>query len=148
MIQNILKLVIVFICIQAVLLLSGACGTSAMSHLEPIISGQLVAQSYLVPGDAASFPTTVRMSLWIRDTALPVSSASIDIDGEGPQQPVIGELRLFGKLVPQAAETMYYFDFAWEGPDDTMSKVTVNTATGTYSEDVILRLDWLAEWPY
>lgn len=143
-----INLVIRLVCILAISFFTAACGSSARPGIGPVIRELVVARSYLASGEMDTFPTTVRMSLWISDIALPVDSATIDIDGDGPQQPINADVRFFGKLDPQDGGTTYYFDFAWDGPDDTMSQVTVNTAAGTYSENVTLRLDWLAEWPY
>lgn len=128
-------------------LVFSSCGSSKY-HIGPIILSQANASAYLAPDSSPEMPTTVRIRIWVWDKNLPISSASIDPDGNGEQESISGDLHEMGKLNQRDGGTNFYFDFEWEGPDETMAEVTIVCAADAYSDDVWLQLDLLPPWPY
>ncbi len=127
--------------------LSG-CGSSGGNAPPNYAVSSISVTPYFAPDASAAFPTTIRMHVRVEDAILPISSASIDPDGDGESQSIPVSMQLIGKLDPLDTGTYYYFDFVWDGPDNTRSETRVITASGSHSAYFVIRLNWLAEWPY
>jgi hypothetical protein len=124
------------------------CGTLGGNAPPNYTVSSVSVTPYLAPGASATFPSTIRVHVRVEDAILPIISAAIDPDGDGESQSIPVSMQLIGKLDPLDTGTYYYFDFVWEGPDNTRSETRVITASGSYRANFTLQLDLLTAWPY
>jgi len=124
---------------------TSSCGTSKQGPPTPIVI-HLVAGACLAPGEDAQLPVTVRILLEVLGQDLPLNAVSFDPDGDGEISPVTPNF--FPLTQDRIGTDLFYFDYEWSGPNETMAEVTIFCATGTYTRSVWLQLDQLPPWPY
>lgn len=114
---------------------------------DPPAIPNLYVEAYLAPEAPAEFPTTVRISLSIRNSLLPISGLAFDPDGEGQILPAEVEFEQFGK---RGIYTEFYFDYLCAEPIGGWSNVTLTTSEGdlTFQAVRITDVSSLQVWPY
>jgi len=136
--------------LAAVLLtyITSSCGSSKSGIPPYKVSPFFEAHVYLAPDSTPELPTRLRLLLGVSESSLPLSNVSFDPDrDDGVPSASVGFHRI-GQDSPDEKVVNFYFDFQWEGPDETMAEVTIVCAAGTHSDNVWLQLDQLQPWPY
>ncbi|MCD6282843.1 hypothetical protein J7J84_04475 [bacterium] len=79
---------------------------------------------------------------------MPLSNVSFDPDRDDSAPSASVGFHRIGQDSPGEKVVNFYFDFQWEGPDETTAEVTIVCANGTFTDDVWLQLNQLQPWPY